>query len=655
MNYRADLDGLRAIAVAAVILFHAGFKTFAGGFIGVDVFFVISGYLITSIILSDLELGRFTLKRFFESRLRRIVPALLLVSAVCIPFALLWLIPREMVYFGRSLIAANTFVSNILFWRESGYFSAAAELKPLLHTWSLSIEMQFYLLHPIVLLIICKYQRKFLGMWIMAFTAASFALAEWGASATPVANFYLLPGRAWELDVGACVALAMRGKKVETPRAATLFSGTGILLIVGSLFLLDDMTPYPGRWTLLPVLGTALIIRFAEGTVVARLLAHRALVGIGLISYSLYLWHQPLFAFARVRLVNVTPEVYGLLILAATALAFLTWKYVERPSRTRMQPINGLLRWTSMVAFLLITVGASMHFSRGFPVRNAAVAVLESDLRANTGLGPDPCLAQSTCLTAANPEVLLWGDSYAMHLADGIMAANPTLRLAQATMSVCGPFFDIAPVSWKYGADWAKSCISFNDRVKEFIKQTPSLRVAILSSPLSQYTRPDTLTLADGLVEVRGIEFVIAEFKRTLSWLSEHKITPIVVSPTPQDLLSKRDFGRCVMRRLWLELDASECDIVLAGGQAPYDPSVFEFLRTVEQDHEVVWLSDFLCADGRCSTSRDNLFIYRDEGHLSRTGSRWLALNTPFLDSLKQFSMRMVSESGNLNCERGAC
>jgi peptidoglycan/LPS O-acetylase OafA/YrhL len=206
MDYRPEIDGLRALAVLPVILFHAGFETFSGGFVGVDVFFVISGYLITTIILKELEQDDFSIARFYERRARRILPALFLVMFVCIPFAWLWLLPDDMQRFSQSLVAVSTFVSNLLFWQESGYFDTAAELKPLLHTWSLAVEEQYYVLFPLFLVLVWPFGKRWILVLLALGAVLSLSLAEWGSFRRPAATFYLLPTRGWELLLGALIA-----------------------------------------------------------------------------------------------------------------------------------------------------------------------------------------------------------------------------------------------------------------------------------------------------------------------------------------------------------------------------------------------------------------------------------------------------------------
>jgi peptidoglycan/LPS O-acetylase OafA/YrhL len=341
-NYRPEIDGLRAVAVFPVLLFHAGFETFGGGFVGVDVFFVISGYLITSIIIFEQQTSSFTLINFYERRARRILPALFVVMAVCLPFSWMWMFPNELKDFARSLMAVSVFGSNILFWRESGYFVTAAEMKPFLHTWSLAVEEQFYILFPLFLILLYRFGRRWLVWALFILMLISLGTAQWGSLNKPIPNFYLLPTRAWELLLGSLLALVSTSSSplpsnVQSWRFLRDQWGSviGFLLIIFSVIFFNRETPHPSVYTLIPVMGTACIILFAGPTnFVGRLLRSPAIVFIGSISYALYLWHQPLFAFARYRTINEpSPAVFLGLILTAVMLATFSLYLVEKPFR----------------------------------------------------------------------------------------------------------------------------------------------------------------------------------------------------------------------------------------------------------------------------------------------------------------------------------
>ncbi|MCG9729206.1 acyltransferase [Shewanella sp. Isolate13] len=339
MRYRAEVDGLRALAVIPVILFHAGFSQFSGGFVGVDVFFVISGYLITSIILTELERDKFCIINFYERRARRILPVLFFVMLACIPFAWLWLMPLDLQDFFQSIVAVSTFSSNILFWLESDYFDTAAELKPLLHTWSLAVEEQYYIFFPLLLMALWgRGKRLILGALALIFLL-SLSLAQWAAFNAPTANFYLLPTRGWELLIGVFAAFLLNQQQPKwmSPSLNNGLSTLGLLLIVFSIFIFDASVPFPSVYALVPTVGTVLIIVFAqEGSWVQRCLSFKPLVGVGLISYSAYLWHQPVFAFVKYRSFT-EPSVWLMLSLCAVVvgLSYLSWRYVEIPFRNK--------------------------------------------------------------------------------------------------------------------------------------------------------------------------------------------------------------------------------------------------------------------------------------------------------------------------------
>lgn len=373
MIYRPEIDGLRAVVVLPVILFHAGFKLFSGGFVGVDVFFVVSGYLITTIIISELDAGRFSLPRFYERRARRILPALFFVMACCVPFAWLWMSPPQFKDFSQSLVAVALFGSNFLFWREDGYFAAAAEQKPLLHTWSLAVEEQYYMLFPLALILLWRFRRDRVVLFVALAAMVSLIASEWGWRNAPAANFYLAPTRIWELLAGSLCAFVLRnGAPFDRALWGNLAAAAGLALICYSVVAFGDGTPAPSVYLLLPVMGTCLIILFAgPGTWVARLLRARPLMAIGLISYSAYLWHQPLFAFARLRFGSeLQAGEMAALSLASLAIAYFSWRFVERPVR---RPSDGsrrvlALRFAAVASLFLVVgvVGAKTQIFKEF-------------------------------------------------------------------------------------------------------------------------------------------------------------------------------------------------------------------------------------------------------------------------------------------------
>lgn len=341
LKYRPEVDGLRSVAVIPVILFHAGYSFSSGGFVGVDVFFVISGYLISSIIFGRLATGSFSIVQFYEARARRILPALFFVMAFCVPLAWILMTPRQWTEFSESMVWTTLFSSNIFFWLHSDYFASASEFKPLLHTWSLAVEEQYYVFFPLLAAALWRFGRPVLYTVLSILGIASLAWCMWLVDKSPEANFFLTPSRIWELLAGvACTAVLFhinqKNIRLANPHRQ-LGSALGLGLVLFSILTFDSETPFPSAWAILPILGTSLIIIFADpDTWVGKFLSLKPLVGIGLISYSAYLWHQPLFAFARIYEIGEPSQaVMVSLIIASFILAYVSWRWVEQPFRKK--------------------------------------------------------------------------------------------------------------------------------------------------------------------------------------------------------------------------------------------------------------------------------------------------------------------------------
>ena len=372
MTYRKEIDGLRALAVIPVILFHGGFSWLSGGYVGVDIFFVISGYLITSIILKEKEANTFTIIGFYERRARRILPALFFIIFLCLPFAWFLLLPNELKEFGESIISITFFSSNILFWQSSGYFAADAELIPLLHTWSLAVEEQFYVIFPLLMIIFWKLGKVWLVGIVSLIALLSLGLTEWGWRQFPDANFYLIPTRAWELMIGALLAFYLYYKTQTSGIICHIGSLLGLGLIIYSIIAFDESIPFPSLYAVLPTVGAALIILFTiPSTLVYHILSTRIMVGIGLISYSAYLWHYPLFVFARIySLDELSITIVCLLSISSLLLAYFSWRFIERPFRNKQRFTRKQIFTSSIIAsVLLILVGAAFTLSDGAAFR----------------------------------------------------------------------------------------------------------------------------------------------------------------------------------------------------------------------------------------------------------------------------------------------
>ena len=501
MKYRAEIDGLRALAVLPVILFHAGFEWFSGGFVGVDVFFVISGYLITTIIISEMAEGKFSIVNFYERRARRILPALFFVMAACLPFAWLWLTPTDLKDFGQSLVAVSTFSSNTLFWLESGYFDTAAELKPLLHTWSLAVEEQYYILFPIFLMLTWRLGIKWVLVLLSVVFLLSLGVAQWSAYKYPSAAFFLLPTRGWELLIGVFAAFYLKyNPHLKSHTLNQTLSLFGFGMIVYAIIAFDETTPFPSLYALIPTIGTGLLILCAvPKTYVHKLLSLRFFVEIGLISYSAYLWHQPLLAFARLRLLGEVSELTLIaLCLISLVLAWFSWKFVEAPFRNKKTFTRNKIFFLSMACIIIFSsLGLSMHLKNGYWDRVNFTEELASSFERPSS---ENCFNtpfnhsadQWGCILGRGEgeiNFILFGDSHSLSLKTLIdeKAKQKGIKVFYTGSSGCLPFLGIHP---KRNDQYENNCNLLNKRVFELAKSS-DVDGIILSARWSYYTYGD--------------------------------------------------------------------------------------------------------------------------------------------------------------------
>lgn len=631
-KYRPEIDGLRTLAVIPVILFHAGFSSFAGGFVGVDVFFVISGFLITTVIVDEQEGGGFSIARFYERRARRILPALFLVLACCVPFAWAWMLPEAFTAFFRNLAGVVVFSSNILFWREAGYFDQAAELKPLLHTWSLAVEEQYYLLFPLVLMIAARWSRRATVLVLAAVFAISLGLAQWASSTMPVANFFLLPFRAWELMIGALCAFALRegGQAALTPAVKQIGSLAGLLLILVAIFTFDGDTPFPSLWALAPTGGAALIILCAApGTIAHRLLSLRAMVGIGLISYSAYLWHQPLFAFARLRsIVEPSPAAYIALALASLALAYLSWRFVETPFRNRgAVPLPRLTLATSSSAVALLAVGLVLGLSNGAPQRfgprMAAALEVKQIKHLNGRCDFDERIGDrarlEACISRKNV-VYLIGDSHARALVPRLREKlRPKgYRMVALVKSGCYPIEGLS----RHPDDPRDACTRFKSQVWATLERHPAPVILVTRWRLNlEGTRYDN---REGGVErggtgkvfpqpgVRGSRYEITRSR--LEALAK-RMPLVLVGPIPE---AGWDVPSTMIKHHLFEHRTSPLTTSFSVYSRAVGP-IRRMLETVDRAR-LVDPAAMICrpAEGRCLDELDGVPLYVDDDHPSK-------------------------------------
>lgn len=384
-------------------------------------------------MINDFDRNQFSLVDFYKRRAKQILPALFFVTICCIPFAYLWMLPYQLKDFSQSIIAIVFFASNYLFWIEDGYFAPAAELKPLLHTWSLAVEEQYYLLFPLFLAVFWRIGRNRIFWIVFAIAAISLAASEFGWRYQPSKNFYLAPTRAWEILAGSICAFWLYRYEQKSKNWP---SSIGLVMIVFGYICYDNTTPFPSLYTLVPVLGASLIIIYGgTGTWVAKLLSMRGFVGLGLVSYSAYLWHQPLFAFARIRSTfEPSPQLMAALAMLSLVLAFFTWRFIEKPFResrfTWLATRRGTLTMSCAAALLLTMAGWAGHAGDGFPDRFSQ-NILRYEIAKNDYSGAECHLddrmlklsePRSKCMRLVNNKVDLMfiGDSYMRALTDAL-------------------------------------------------------------------------------------------------------------------------------------------------------------------------------------------------------------------------------------------
>lgn len=494
-GYRPDIDGLRAIAVTSVVFYHAHLWPLTSGYVGVDIFFVISGFLIGGILFRECQTGSFSYTRFYARRAKRILPALFAVTIIVCAAALLLMGARELRQTGISAASALVGISNVYFWWSTNYFNPSSHLNPFLMTWSLGVEEQFYVLFPLLLIPLVRRSRFAVLSVLTALTILSFAVCVWVTSFNPTAAFYLLPMRAWELGCGVLLAVALSGRRVEacSPVLHNVAATAGLATVLLSCVLFDDATPFPGWVAAFPVLGTVALIYGERSWINRRLLASAPMVAIGLISYSWYLWHAPMMAFTR--LVHFGPASVGLMCAVGVlsgGVAWLSWRFVERPFRHMPLPDPIILRRYGVALLAIAALPASFFVLKGIPQRlDAHGRTVEQTL--NEGRG-NPCLVsygvteptdRGECRTppaSARRTVALLGDSHAAALGPALrdIADGRDIGLVQLQKSSCAPLLGATRAMPRYPLH-AGECAAFNEKVFGIIAADSKVDTVILT------------------------------------------------------------------------------------------------------------------------------------------------------------------------------
>jgi peptidoglycan/LPS O-acetylase OafA/YrhL len=619
--YRREIDGLRAVAVAAVVLSHAGAAGFSGGFVGVDVFFVISGYLITSIILAERDQGVFSLSRFYERRARRILPALFLTVLLCLPVAWILLPPDEMRDFSQSVAAVPLFATNMLFWREAGYFDAAAVSKPLLHTWSLAVEEQFYLVYPMLLLLANRLSTRRLASAFFCVIVVSFALAEWGSAHAKDASFFTLPFRAWELAVGAWLAVQFppSAPPIGDSSVRQVGSVAGFWMIAFAVFAYDAETPFPGIYATLPVFGAGLIIVCAHpDTIIGRGLACRPMVVLGLTSYSAYLFHHPLMAFARNA---VGPDAEGLPMLLFAGLSFLlaymSWRYFELPCRNGALVSRKIFCAASVTVVLIFLVfGVTGHRTGGFlsqrltPDQETLLKTAEASPareRCHTG-GADFLPPTHACvLNQGHRKAAIFGDSHTVELAFVLAdeLGKHGFQVTQHSFSSCAPSLGPKP------GTRATPCDAWSMETLSLIKRDDQIDLVVVSYRILSYLR--------GSGEVAPAPDAWDTLATLLRHLTAQGKQVVLTLQAPELSASIQD--------LVFNTNNLHGDIP---GQSRVDWEdqrriITARLSELPREVMVVDPSDIFCDMKTCNATKDGIALYFNDNHMSVGGARLVA------------------------------
>jgi len=683
-GYRADIDGLRAIAVVAVILFHARFWPFSGGFVGVDVFFVISGFLITSIIKKEIDRRDFSIAKFYERRVRRIFPALFFLLLAITPVALLVLLPVETVRFGQTLLATALFVANVYFWRDAGYFAPDAERNPLLHTWSLAVEEQYYIFFPLLLLALLRIGKPRLTLLALATVSLlSLALAEWQMAARSEAVFYLLPTRAWELLLGALLAVAaperptamdggsaaiagrilrptamdggsaaIAGRILRPTAARAAGAGAlGLAAIAASIVLYSPHMRFPGVAALPPCVGTVLVLYAGQrpGGAIARALAWGPVSFVGKISYSLYLWHLPLLVLARIHLGRDLTTLESLaLIAAATAAAVLSYRFIETPFR-RTGGVDR--RWRAIgvgvaASALFSLAGLALVRSHGFAARYPR-AVVTADAAQEDEEYPPSCVGPNAGRNDCSRrrfDLLVWGDSHAAHYFAGVerRAAAWGLTAQLQWAGGCPPVLDATPVTQPVRRNEAlpiaptvqDDCADINRRVLELVENSGTVRTVALAGAWDFWTEGVDIGTNERryLRDARqaGAEQSVAESRRvlreglgrTVAELRKLGVEVLLLGQVPDNVQSPSD---CVARAYLAGTDPATCGRSAADARARSAESL-RALREVAAANgaRVFDPNGRFCAGARCLVEAGGAALYRDSDHLAPDGSRFV-------------------------------
>jgi peptidoglycan/LPS O-acetylase OafA/YrhL len=646
VSYRPDIDGLRGIAVLSVVLYHAGVPFLRGGYVGVDVFFVISGYLISSHIYRDLVQGTFSLRTFYERRAKRILPALLAVVSVFTCLGALLLAPRELEVLSAQSISALTSASNILFWLRTSYFAPHAELKPMLMTWSLGVEEQFYLLFPLLLGWIWAFGRRKLILSLAALSMVSFAVSVFQVSFYPSASFFLLTSRWWELGLGTILGIyevsltEQAGGRLAIWRREA-FGVVGVLGVLAGALLYNSTTLFPGAGALLPVLASLMLLSSNGSWVNRNILSSKVLVGVGLISYSLYLWHWPILSLAQYCSGDaLAPVPTACLVAFAFVVATFSYFFVEQPFR-RMRRTSRTLRRFALASVLCSIPALLLLAGRGLPSRYPVAARIEQEAHSPSIAACTAQDGQSSPVTSGScsfikgqPTVAIMGDSHAASLNRYLQSALESRgwSVAQFTKTSCPPLGLVAPSSAEQ-----ENCVAFNQNSLAEVIKDPDVKTVVLAGywltsfpPFTEQGRyvaegqkASALSVADSWSNFgAGLNDVVVRLEG-----SGKRVFIVIDSPslgfnplllTLSDAITPR---RALKKLLW----RGDSSGLIQQGEDPNNRRLEILLRQVAASHhaEVIDLYGTLCAGSTCRYALNGRPFFEDPHHLTRFGAEF--------------------------------
>jgi peptidoglycan/LPS O-acetylase OafA/YrhL len=641
LGYRPDIDGLRAMAILPVVFYHAGIPFFGGGFVGVDVFFVISGYLITSFIIGEIDCGEFLIGNFYLRRIRRIFPALFLVMAFCAAVGWLWLTPQDYKLLGQSILATTIFSSNILFSRQFGYFDAPLEERPLLHTWSLGVEEQFYVAFPVFLILVCRFFPRWRVAIMLLICILSFTFNVVTVQTHPKDAFFLLPPRMWELLIGTLLAM----EALSPPLNAKWGEAAGILglaLIGTAIFVFSKNTTFPGFAALPPTIGAAALIWGGTGEQggVTRLLSNRTPVFIGTISYSLYLWHFPLLAFgAYIATAGLSFTARTGLVAFSVVLSIASYIYIEQPVRQGRWIFGDrkfVFSAAASVLALFAGFGLATHVDEGFPGRIgkpglealAGANDFDPDREQCSTKGPeDVALGLPLCkigTDSAEPQFALWGDSHAESLRS---AVNDAAERAQRTGVFLGRYGCVPALGIERLDE--SQCGAVNDAIVGYLVSQPSIQTVILAGRWGLWAEGSRYKHEGGNpVSIVGSPGAPPDNHAALAAGLEKAVAALTVAGKEVWLVGPiPEVGYNVPRVLYLDL------LGMPGG-VEIQPTYEEFVSrqrfvmalfdkmTKRYPVHVVWPHEGLCNARFCRVQDHGHPLYIDSHHLSRSGAR---------------------------------